>query len=289
MTIVTRFAPSPTGDLHLGHAFAAWFARSHAAPDGRFLLRIEDIDPARCRQEHAAAIEADLRWLGLTWSGAIRVQSRHLGDYQADLAALQARSLLYPCFCSRAEIAREIANAAAAPHGPDGSPLYPGTCRTLGAGDRAARIAAGLPHAWRLDMARAMAAAPKLTLHDAAEGRVPCRPKRFGDVVLGRRDAPASYHLCATHDDAATGVTLVTRGIDLRPAADLHRLLQHLLGWPETAYAHHPLVTGEDGKRLAKRDRATTLRALREAGASPAEVLRLAGCDHDRPGIPPLV
>ena len=287
VTIVTRFAPSPTGALHLGHAFAAWFAREHAGQGGTFLLRIEDIDPARCRQAHAASIKAELRWLGLAWDGAVRVQSRHLADYREDLAALEARGLLYPCFCSRAEIAREIAAAAAAPHAPDGAPLYPGTCRALDDGTRRARIGAGLPHAWRLDMARATAEAPRLSLHDAVQGRVPCHPGRFGDVVLGRRDAPASYHLCATHDDAVTGVTLVTRGIDLRPAADLHRLLQHLMGWPETAYAHHPLVTDAQGRRLSKRDAAATLRALREAGASAAEVLRLAGCDRDQPGVRP--
>jgi glutamyl-Q tRNA(Asp) synthetase len=279
MTMVTRFAPSPTGLLHLGHAYAACFAHRRAREaGGRFLLRIEDIDPARCRPAYAEGIAEDLRWLGLHWDGDVRVQSAHKADYAAALAALAARGLLYPCFCSRADVAREIAAAAAAPHGPDGAPLYPGTCRRLGEAARAEKIAAGLPHAWRLDMAAALAEAPGLSLHEAAEGRIPCAPQNFGDVVLGRRDAPASYHLCATHDDAATGVTLVTRGADLKPAAHLHRLLQALMGWPETAYGHHALVLDAQGRRLSKRDAAATLRALRDAGATPAEVLHLAGC-----------
>jgi glutamyl-Q tRNA(Asp) synthetase len=279
MTTTTRFAPSPTGALHLGHAHAAWFAHRRAREaGGRFLLRIEDIDAGRCRPEHAESIEDDLRWLGLAWDGPVRVQSAHLAEYAAALACLAARGLLYPCFCSRAEVAREIAAAAAAPHGPDGAPLYPGTCRRLGAAMRAEKIAAGLPHAWRLDMAAACAEAPGLTLHDAGQGRIACTPEHFGDVVLGRRDAPASYHLCATHDDAATGVTLVTRGVDLQPAAHLHRLLQQLMGWPETGFAHHPLILDAQGRRLSKRDQAATLRMLRAAGATPAEALQRAGC-----------
>jgi len=278
--MITRFAPSPTGELHLGHAYAAWFAHRKArAAGGRFLLRIEDIDPARCRPAYAEAIVADLRWLGLDWDGDIRVQSAHTAEYRAVLDALASRFLLYPCFCSRADVAREIAAAAAAPHGPDGAPLYPGTCRRLGRAERAEKIAAGLPHAWRLDMAAALAEVGGLSLHEAGEGRIACAPEHFGDVVLGRRDAPASFHLCATHDDAATGVTLVTRGADLRPAAHLHRLLQQLMGWPETGYAHHPLVLDAQGRRLSKRDGAATLRALREAGASPAQVLQRAGCE----------
>jgi glutamyl-Q tRNA(Asp) synthetase len=279
VTVTTRFAPSPTGALHLGHAHAAWFAHHRAREaGGRFLLRIEDIDAARCRAEYAAAIEEDLRWLGLSWDGPVRVQSAHLAAYETARASLAGRGLLYPCFCSRADVAREIAAAAAAPHGPDGAPLYPGTCRRLSQAERAEKIAAGLPHAWRLDMAAALAVAPGLTLHEAAEGRIPCAPERFGDVVLGRRDAPASYHLCATHDDAATGVTLVTRGADLKPAAHLHRLLQQLMGWPETGFAHHRLILDGQGRRLSKRDQSATLRSLREAGATPAGVLRLAGC-----------
>jgi glutamyl-Q tRNA(Asp) synthetase len=281
MSAVTRFAPSPTGPLHLGHVHAAWFAWSRARrAGGRFMLRIEDIDQARCRPAYAEAIEADLLWLGLAWDGPVRVQSRHFAEYKAVLGALAASGLLYPCFCSRAGIARELAASAAAPHGPDGSPLYPGTCRHVPEALRAERLAAGMPHAWRLDMARAVAAAPDLTLHTVGRGRIACFPLAFGDVVLGRRDVPASYHLCATHDDASDGVTLVTRAMDLQPAAHLHRLLQVLMGWPETAYEHHALLTDAEGRRLSKRDGAASVRTLREAGATPAEVLRLAACEE---------
>lgn len=272
MPETTRFAPSPTGYLHLGHAFAAVTAW-RAAAGGRFLLRLEDIDPARCRPEYAAAIEEDLGWLGLQWEAPVRVQSRHLPDYRAVLEGLRARGLLYPCFCTRAEIAREIAGAGAAPHGPDG-PLYPGICRTLSEADRAARIASGVPFAWRLDMARALeAVAATLTFEEAGEGRIVCDPAQFGDVVLGRKDVPASYHLCVTHDDAVQGVTLVTRAGDLKPATHLHRLLQALHGWPAPRYAHHRLLTGPDGTRLAKRDHAATLRDMRAQGATPADVM----------------
>jgi glutamyl-Q tRNA(Asp) synthetase len=274
--IVTRFAPSPTGHLHLGHARAALIAWRRARDaGGRFLLRIEDIDAARCDAAFTAAILEDLAWLGLDWDGEVRVQSRHLADYRAALDALAARGLLYPCFCTRADIAREIAAAATAPHGPDG-PLYPGTCRRLSAGDRAARLARGEAHALRLDIGAALAglAAP-LTFAEHGTGRT-CDPARFGDAVLARKDVPASYHLCCTHDDALQGVTLVTRGADLLPATDLHRLLQHLMGWPEPHYEHHPLLTDAQGRRLAKRDRAATLRGMRAAGIGPAEVRRRA-------------
>jgi glutamyl-Q tRNA(Asp) synthetase len=250
----------------------------HAARDagGRFLLRIEDIDPTRCRPDHMAAILEDLAWLGLDWDGAVRVQSRHLADYRAALDALAGRGLLYPCFCTRTDIAREIAASAAAPHGPDG-PLYPGTCRRLSAGQRAARIAAGDPHALRLDMAAALATLPAPLTFAEHGRRLVCDPARFGDAVLARKDIAASYHLCVTHDDALQGVTLVTRGEDLLPATDLHRLLQHLMGWPAPDYAHHRLLADAAGRRLAKRDRAATLRDLRAAGVSPAEVRRRAG------------
>ncbi|WP_431270400.1 tRNA glutamyl-Q(34) synthetase GluQRS [Dankookia sp. P2] len=279
---VTRFAPSPTGLLHLGHAHAALFAAGLAeAAGGRFLLRLEDIDATRCRPEFAAAIETDLAWLGLAWERPVRVQSRHMPAYRAALGRLAARGLVYPCFCTRGDIQREIAAAGHAPHlapsGPDG-PLYPGTCRRLVPAEREARIAAGAPHALRLDMAAALAAAPAdLSFHELGEGRLRCDPAQSGDAVLARKEVPASYHLCVTHDDALQGVTLVTRGVDLKPATHLHRLLQALLGWPEPAYAHHGLITGPDGRRLAKRDRAPTLRALREAGHGAAEVRRLAG------------
>jgi glutamyl-Q tRNA(Asp) synthetase len=273
MPLVTRFAPSPTGFLHLGHAFAALTAWSRARrAGGRFLLRLEDIDRQRCRPAFAAAILEDLAWLGLDWDGAVRVQSEHLADYRAALDRLAAQRLLYPCFCTRADIAREIAAAAAAPHGPDG-PRYPGTCRRLTDEARAARIAAGTPYALRLDIARACAVAPgPLSVVEEGEGEIMCDPAPFGDVVLGRKDVPASYHLCVTHDDAAQGVTLVTRGADLRPATHLHRLLQALLGWPTPAYAHHALLTDGAGVRLAKRDQAASLRGLRAAGASARDV-----------------
>ena len=278
MPVTTRFAPSPTGLLHLGHAHAALMAWSAARrAGGRFLLRVEDIDGTRCRAEYSAAIIEDLAWLGLDWDGEVRVQSRHMAEYRAALDRLAARGLLYPCFCTRADIAREVAAAGQAPHGPDG-PLYPGTCRRLPPGMRAARMAAGEPYALRLDMAAALALAPAdLSCEEMGEGRLRCEPAQFGDAVLARKEVPASYHLCVTHDDALQGVTLVTRGEDLKPATHLHRLLQVLLGWPEPRYAHHRLLTDAAGRRLAKREGAPSLRALREAGRSPAEVRALAG------------
>ena len=277
MSITTRFAPSPNGFLHLGHAAAALAAwRRARQAGGRFLLRIEDIDPTRCREEFTDAILEDLAWLGLDWDGEPRVQSRHLPEYRAALDTLAGRGLLYPCFCTRAAIVREIAAAPAAPHGPDG-PLYPGTCRALSAAERATRLAAGAPYALRLDMTRAAAEAGTLRWHEEAEGWCAAEPARFGDVVLGRKEVPASYHLCVTHDDAAQGVSLVTRGEDLKPATALHRLLQALFGWPAPRYAHHPLLTGPDGRRLAKRDGAASLRGMREAGMRPEAVRALAG------------
>lgn len=268
MPIITRFAPSPTGFLHLGHARAALFAWAR----GDCLLRLEDIDPGRCRPEYAAAIPEDLAWLGLHPHGPARVQSRHLPEYRAVLDALAARGLAYPCFCTRADIAA----SAHAPHGPDGAPLYPGTCRHLDPALRAERLARGDRHALRLDMAAAAAQAGPLTYREAGQ-RHPCRPGMFGDAVLARKDAPASYHLCATHDDWVQGVTLVTRAEDLRPATHLHRLLQALMGWPEPEYAHHPLLLDAAGRRLSKRDGALTLRAMRAAGVAAAEVRRVAG------------
>jgi glutamyl-Q tRNA(Asp) synthetase len=277
-TLVTRFAPSPTGHLHLGHAHSALFAHRLArAGGGRFLLRLEDIDPLRCRAEFAAAIAHDLAWLGIDWDGGVRVQSAHLADYRAVLDRLAARGLVYPCFCTRADIAA----AGAAPHGPDG-PVYPGTCRGLSAAERADRVAAGAPFALRLDVARAAAETGRLTFIDGDE-TVTATPEIFGDVVLGRKDVPASYHLCVTHDDALQGVTLVTRGEDLRPATHLHRLLIALLDWPVPRWRHHALLLGADGRRLAKRDRAATLCDLRAAGRMPAEVRAMAGFP-DQPG-----
>ena len=271
--VVTRFAPSPTGFLHVGHAASALFARQRGQ---RFLLRIEDIDAGRCRPEYTEAIKQDLAWLGLWWDGTARMQSEHFAEYAAVLARLRAEGLLYPCFCTRGDIAREAAAAGHAPHGapgPDGTPRYPGTCRRLTNNERQDRLAAGLPHAWRLDMAAATRRAGRLTFHEEGQGRLPCDPAAFGDVVLGRKDVPASYHLCVSHDDALQGVTLVTRGMDLLPATSVHRLLQALLGWPEPGYAHHPLLVGADGRRLAKRDGAVPLRDLRAAGVEVNTVL----------------
>lgn len=276
---VTRFAPSPTGYLHLGHAHSALAAWHRArAAGGRFLLRLEDIDTTRCRPEFTAAIPKDLHWLGLDWDGPVRVQSAHFAEYGAVLEGLRDRGLVYPCFCTRADIARELAASAAAPHGPEG-PVYPGTCRLLPAAERALRIVAGTPFALRLDMGAALAAATpeRLRFHDATAGWVAADPAAFGDVVLARKDVPASYHLCVTHDDALQGVTLVVRGRDLLAATHVHVLLQALMGWPTPDYAHHALLVDATGRRLAKRDRAATLRDLRAAGHSAAEVRVMAG------------
>ncbi len=274
---MTRFAPSPTGHLHLGHAHSALFAfRAARRTGGRFLLRIEDIDPVRCRPEFAAGIAEDLAWLGLDWEEPVRRQSDHFADYRAALDRLAEAGLLYPCFCTRAEIQAEIARAGHAPHGPDG-PVYPGRCRSLPPAERALRIAAGQPFALRLAVDEAARRAGPLTWHDRVRGRQTARPDLFGDVVLARKDTPASYHLAVTVDDALQGVTLVTRGEDLFAATHLHRLLQAALGLPTPDYHHHRLLTDDAGRRLAKRDRALTLRALREAGRSAEEVRALAG------------
>lgn len=274
---VTRFAPSPTGHLHLGHvhsALAGW--RAARAVGGRFLLRIEDIDPQRCRPAFEAALIEDLRWLGLHWDGPVRRQSEHMADHAAALARLSADGLAYPCFCSRKAVEAEIARAGGAPHGPEG-PHYPGTCRSLSAAERAERIAAGHPHAWRLDAGAAATRAGPVAFEDARAGRIPADPGVLGDVVIARRDVPTSYHLAVVVDDAAQGVTLVTRGEDLLPATHVHRLLQAALGLPVPAYAHHGLLLGPDGARLSKRDGATAVRALRAAGHGPAAVLAMAG------------
>jgi glutamyl-Q tRNA(Asp) synthetase len=272
---IFRFAPSPTGYLHLGHAYSAFLGwRQARAVGGRFLLRIEDIDPDRCRPEFAAAIFEDLAWLGIDWDGEVLFQSRRLDVYRKCLAELAARGLAYPCFCSRAEIRREVAGSVAAPHGPDGAMLYPGTCRRLSEDERAGRLASGAAHAWRLDVARALAGAPALWFCEAGGGKVLAEPALFGDVVLGRRDAPASYHLCVTCDDAAQGVTHVIRGEDLRAATHVHRLLQHVFGWAVPVYAHHGVLRDASGGRLSKRDGAVSLRAMREAGVRAEEIVQ---------------
>ncbi|RYD93105.1 MAG: tRNA glutamyl-Q(34) synthetase GluQRS [Sphingomonadales bacterium] len=269
-SVISRFAPSPTGRLHLGHACSALLAHDFArSRGGRFLLRIEDIDPTRCRPEHVAGIVEDLRWLGIGWDEEPVLQSARLPLYRAALDRLGAQGLTYPCFCTRAQIAAEIAASTAAPHGPDG-PLYPGTCRALSDHERARRIAAGEPHAWRLDVAKAAALAGPLAWHDAMAGNIAATPEIHGDVVLARKDAPTSYHLAVTVDDAAQGVTDVVRGQDLFAATHVHRLLQALLGLPVPRYHHHALLTDDKGKRLAKRAGSPTLASMREAGVDTA-------------------
>jgi glutamyl-Q tRNA(Asp) synthetase len=277
MSVVTRFAPSPTGRLHLGHAYAALFAAREArAAAGRFLLRIEDIDATRCRPEFEQAIYEDLGWLGLTWETPVRRQSDHKADYAAALERLKVQGLIYPCFCTRAEIRAEIARAGAAPHGGEG-PLYPGTCRRLDAAERAARIEAGAPYALRLDADKASGIAGPLTWRDRKRGSVAADPHTHGDVVLARKETPTSYHLSVTLDDHLQGVTLVTRGTDLFEATHVHRLLQALLGLDTPDYHHHAMVTGPGGERLAKRAGAPTLQSLRDAGRTPTEVREMVG------------
>ncbi|MCB2050583.1 MAG: tRNA glutamyl-Q(34) synthetase GluQRS [Novosphingobium sp.] len=264
----TRFAPSPNGPLHLGHAYAAIVAHDLArAGGGEFLLRIEDIDGTRSRPELAEAFRADLTWLGLSWDGEA-IQSHNLARYEAAADLLKSRGLLYPCTCTRAEVA-----AAATEHGPDG-PLYPGTCR-----GRDLPLTDGEPVAWRLDMARAVAQAGPLIWHDEISGEQAARPDLFGDVVLLRKEAPASYHLAATLDDAADGITLVTRGMDLFAATHVHRLLQALLDLPVPRWHHHGLLLDESGRKLAKRRGSPSLadrRASGEDGAALADQLRAA-------------
>nr|WP_176592669.1 tRNA glutamyl-Q(34) synthetase GluQRS [Sphingobium sp. EM0848] len=268
--MVTRFAPSPTGRLHIGHGWSALLAMDFARADGgAFRLRIEDIDGTRSRPEHVAGIVEDLRWIGVEWDGEIVFQSARLAHYDAALARLKDMGLLYPCFCTRADIAA----SASAPHGPEG-PVYPGTCRGLTEADRARRIAAGETHAWRIDMARAVDRAGALrwrasSLRSGQTEWVDASPLMAGDVVLARKDAPASYHLSCTLDDAAMGVSHVLRGEDLRAATDIHRLIQALLDLPSPIYIHHPLLVGPDGRRLAKRDGSIALADLRAQGADP--------------------
>jgi glutamyl-Q tRNA(Asp) synthetase len=262
--VVTRFAPSPTGRLHAGHAFSAIRAHDVArARGGRFLLRIEDIDPGRSRPEFVVGIEEDLRWLGLGWDGAVVRQSARLDAYRGALGALGAAGLLYPCFCTRADIAQ----AASAPHGPEGA-VYPGTCRGLDPIAREERMERE-PHAWRIAMDRAMAQTGPLHWHDSGAGNVTADPLRFGDVVLARKDAPASYHLAVTVDDAWQRVTDVVRGADLFEATHIHRLLQALLGLPTPLYHHHPLLADAGGERLAKRRGSESLADLRARGVDP--------------------
>ena len=286
--VVTRFAPSPSGRLHLGHAFAALFAAA-AARDagGRFLIRIEDIDTSRARPDFERAIFEDLAWLGLEWEEPVRRQSAHMADYAKALDRLRAMDVVYPCFCTRAEIRAEIASSPSAPHGPDG-PLYPGTCRGLSTDERGARQADGQAFALRLDAAKALDVANEITgneggggitWHDIDAGEHRADTELFGDVVIARKETPTSYHLAVTVDDALQGVTLVTRGLDLMPATHIHRLLQALLGLPVPQYHHHRLITDVAGQRLATRDKAMALSTLRDQGVTPEDVRQMVGCN----------
>ena len=279
----TRFAPSPNGALHLGHAYAAMRAHDLArAMGGAFVLRIEDIDGVRSRPELVAAIYQDLQWLGLDWDGPVLFQSARLAAYDAALADLDARGLLYPCFCTRGQIVA-ASERSGAKSGPDGL-VYPGTCRALSVGERASRIASE-PHSWRLDMARATATTGPLVWHDLAAGAQPARPHLFGDVILARKDAPASYHLAVTLDDAHQAISHVVRGMDLFAASHVHRILQALLGLPTPVYLHHALLAGADGRKLAKSQGAAGLAQLRRDGADGPALVESLRKNHLPTGI----
>ena len=267
--LISRFAPSPTGRLHLGHAYSAALGHGHARDTGgRFLLRIEDLDQTRSRPKFARGIEEDLEWLGLDWDEPVLVQSEREPIYAEALDRLKARGLVYPCFCTRADIVQ----AVAAPHG-DPALSYPGTCRDL-PDDPQRR--ASTPHSWRLDSAKAVEMT-RLPSWREEGATFTATHADIGDAILARKDAPAAYHLACVVDDAASGVTLVVRGDDLRPSTPIQRLLQRLLGYPEPAYLHHPLILHDDGRRLAKRDLAPTLAAMRESGIDgPALAAALA-------------
>jgi len=283
----TRFAPSPTGLLHLGHAVAALVAHDTAAQtSGQFMLRIDDSDASRCRPEFETAIYEDLHWLGLNWRPHVRRQSGHLPDYQAALDRLRGMELVYPCFCTRKEILREAASAQDAPHGDEG-PRYSGACRTLGPSERRARLEAGAAIALRLDCAKAMAkTGGQLDFYEhgagpeGQTGLIEARPDRLGDIVLARTGNDGvenySYHLSVCVDDAAQQIGCVTRGRDLFFATHMHRLLQTLLGLPAPEYLHHALAVDAAGKRLAKRHDALSLRQLREQGMTPEQVCMMA-------------
>ena len=276
--MITRFAPSPSGYLHLGHAYSALFTEQAARrAGGRFLLRIEDIDGARCKPEFEDAIYEDLAWLGLSWEEPVRRQSDQMGLYSEALEKLDQMGLTYPCFSSRKEIRKEIKAAGNAPHTGDLWPVSPGTCRRLYTDDRDIRIFAGDAYAVRLNVRKAMDLAGNLSWTDLDAGPVEARPEDFGDVVLARKDDPTSYHLSVTLDDHTQGVTLVTRGSDLRDVTHIHRLLQALLELDTPDYSFHKLLTGKDGRRYAKRDKSVTLRALRDGGATPDEVKQMIG------------
>lgn len=287
MPPVFRFAPSPNGYLHLGHAYSALINHDLARDSGgRFLLRIEDIDATRCRPEFEAAICEDLAWLGLAWEQPVRRQSEHLDVYREALARLMRENLVYPAFESRADIAHLVAERAHVspwPRDPDGAPLYPGPARALSLAERAQAMATGQPYAWRLDMTAAVARVGDLTWTELGagpageSGTVAARPLAWGDVIIARKETPTSYHLAVTLDDAAQGVTDVVRGADLFWSTSVHRLLQALLGLPPPRYRHHALVLDGDGRKLAKSGQATALRELRAQGMTPADIRRRLG------------
>jgi glutamyl-Q tRNA(Asp) synthetase len=280
---ITRFAPSPTGLLHLGHALAAIAAHdaAHSGLEGRFLLRIEDLDQERSRPEFADRICDDLAWLGLKWQPPLLIQSSRKAAYREALATLEQLGVTYPCFCTRREISDEIARAAEAPHAPSanhGTALYPGTCRTLSSAVRERRIRTGQHYAMRLNSMQAAARCAGLTFTELGGGpngelgSIQVDPRLFGDIVLGRKHAPAAYHLAVVVDDAFQGISLVTRGNDLFSATHVQRVLQHLLNLPVPRYSHHRLILDAAGKKLSKRDRAVTLCGLRDAGVTADEV-----------------
>jgi len=276
MPVRTRFAPSPTGRLHLGHVLAARVAFSLAreSSGGIFLLRHEDIDGPRVREEFYQGIEQDLEWLGLKWDGDALRQTSRFAAYEAALESLREQGLVYPCFCTRREIQDEWARMGAAPQGPE-APVYPGTCRKLTATDQQAKLNSGIPYAWRLDSRKAAGLTGPLTFRDLRFGEIPVDPDLLGDVVLARKDIGSAYHLAVVVDDAYQEISHVTRAEDLLPSTHVHRLLQVLLGLPEPIYLHHPLMLDEAGKRLAKRDDSRSIKMLRESGLTPSEVLAL--------------
>jgi glutamyl-Q tRNA(Asp) synthetase len=282
-TPIFRFAPSPNGYLHLGHALSALLNHDRArAAGGRLLLRIEDIDEARCRPEYETAIYEDLEWLGIEYERPVRRQSEHFDEYRAALDKLARARLVYPAFESRAEIARLVAARGADwPHDPDGAPLYPGKARDLSAAERERKIESGEPYALRLDLSAAFSRTQiPLCWAEKSRGTLrenPAAPERWGDVILGRKETPASYHLACVLDDALQGVTHVVRGLDLYEATSIHRLLQEILGLPAPAYYHHRLILDADGTKLSKRDSSTTLRDLRGQGVSAADMRRKVG------------
>lgn len=287
MTVRTRFAPSPTGRLHLGHVLAARVAHSLARREGGvFLLRHEDIDGPRVREEFYQGIGEDLRWLGLEWDGEPLRQTTRIAAYESALQSLREQGLVYPCFCTRRDIQEEWARMGAAPQGPD-APVYPGTCRILTAEKSAEKTAAGVPFAWRLDSEKAAALAGPLTFHDLRFGGIPVNPALLGDVVLARKDIGTAYHLAVVVDDAYQEISHVTRGEDLLPSTHVHRMLQVLLDLPEPVYLHHPLMLDEHGNRLAKRNDALSVAAMRESGISSQQVL--SRCDARSSAITTLL